>query len=184
MPYRSDRRFRAPFVGRMRELERLERLLERVEAGTGAVALVRGEPGVGKTSLTTAFVDRVRERAATLWGTCLEEGAAPAFGPWRVALESVSARRRLAAALERLPGASAVLAPLVPALGARSDLGLPVPLDAPAQRLRLFETIARLLRELSDARPLVVVIDDLQWIDADSRGRAPRSEPAHRTCRG
>lgn len=165
---RSGRRSRPSFVGRTLELGRLERLFERVDRG-GGVALVRGEPGVGKTSVATAIVERVADRATVLWGACLEEGAAPAFGPWRLALESTSARRAVDDALGVLGRASAVLAPLVPVLRDRADLALPVPLDAPEQRLRLFEAVAALLRALAATRPLVVVLDDLQWIDVDSR---------------
>ncbi|HEX6577342.1 MAG TPA: AAA family ATPase [Jiangellaceae bacterium] len=50
-------------------------------AGHGRVALVSGEPGIGKTSLVRAFVDRHQDRARVLWGICDDLSTPRAFGP-------------------------------------------------------------------------------------------------------
>ena len=47
---------RSPLVGREREVETLGRLLEQARAGRGAVALIEGEPGIGKTRLLAEMV--------------------------------------------------------------------------------------------------------------------------------
>src|SRR5213592_578155 len=71
------------FVGRGREVEELQETLAEVAAGRGAVALVTGEAGIGKTRLLQELSD---EAAANDWdvlaGRCWEEGGAPAYWPW------------------------------------------------------------------------------------------------------
>jgi DNA-binding CsgD family transcriptional regulator/tetratricopeptide (TPR) repeat protein len=61
----------------------LTEVLDAAEDGHGSVALVFGEPGIGKTSLLRAFADSARERARVLEGACDDLLSPRAFGPWR-----------------------------------------------------------------------------------------------------
>src|SRR5919107_3422206 len=71
------------FVGRRRELERLRAHLARLAAGDGALVLVAGEPGIGKTRLALQAARAAEEAGIPVrWGRCWEEGAAPSFWPW------------------------------------------------------------------------------------------------------
>jgi class 3 adenylate cyclase len=63
----------SPMVGRDAELEQLEELVTAAEAGTGRVAAILGEPGVGKSRLTEEFGKRVADHETALWavGRCV-----------------------------------------------------------------------------------------------------------------
>jgi hypothetical protein len=107
---------RRVWVGRTRELERLEALLRGAAAGRGGSALCVGEAGIGKTRLLEEVSERARERGfATAWGRGWELGQAPSFWPWRELLRTLFDRplaplapiRRLEPLLaEVAPGAS------------------------------------------------------------------------------
>lgn len=76
-------------VGRERELGALGGLLEAAVAGRGRVALVLGEPGVGKSALVETLAARATGRSlAVAWGRCTETDS-PAFWPWRQALQAI-----------------------------------------------------------------------------------------------
>ena len=78
-------------VGRERELVELQSALAGATSGTGALVLLAGEPGIGKTSLASAVATSARELGiACSWGRCWEAGGAPAFWPWREAFEGLA----------------------------------------------------------------------------------------------
>jgi DNA-binding CsgD family transcriptional regulator len=133
---------RTPLVrGRDAELESIGVQLDRVRSGVGAVVLVEGEPGMGKTRLL-AEADRVAGRLAFRVGA----GAAE-------------------------PGAAVVeLAPLMTALfdGSRPLLarsGLPELRSLPGERYWLLQDLQSLLERAALDGPLLISLDDLQWAD-------------------
>src|SRR4051794_22230159 len=78
----------AVLVGRDRELAELAGALP--SGGAGALYLIAGEPGIGKTRLAAELATRARERGIrTAWGRCWEAGGAPALWPWREACEGL-----------------------------------------------------------------------------------------------
>ena len=78
---------RAPFVGRHEEMARLRARLEQARAGSGALVMVVGEPGIGKTRTLEEFTAHAREQGArVLWGRCYEGEGAPPFGPFAEAV--------------------------------------------------------------------------------------------------
>ena len=161
----------APCLGRRQELDRLMSTLEPVATGGTATVLVVGEPGVGKTRLAAATAVAASGRGfRVLHGRC-NEGLAPpyqpvvdAFGPWVTSFPE--------AALDRLLGPlGGELTHLWPALGVRGALppAPPAAGDAEAQRWRLFEAVAWLVRTMAADQPLLVVVDDLQWAQPSTR---------------
>ena len=73
----------AVFVGREPELAALTAKIEASSAGRGGMALIAGEPGIGKTRLAEELAAIAHERGArVLWGRCYEGDGAPAFWPW------------------------------------------------------------------------------------------------------
>ncbi|MGP0048523.1 MAG: helix-turn-helix transcriptional regulator [Solirubrobacteraceae bacterium] len=135
--------FRTPVVrGRDAELASIGVQLDRVRSGAGAVVLVEGEPGMGKTRLL-AEADRVAGRLAFRVGAASAE-----------------------------PGAAVVeLAPLMTALfdGSHPLLErsrLPELRSLPEQRYWLLQDLEMLLERAALARPLVISLDDLQWADS------------------
>jgi DNA-binding SARP family transcriptional activator len=158
---------RGPFVGYERELSTLEELLEQTLEGAGALALVVGEPGIGKSRLTDELSAVARARgAAVLWGRCWEAGGAPAYWPWTQAIRAHIRDCEPDALRAQLGAGSAEIAELLPEL---RDVFPDVPaaeLDgAEGSRFRVFEAIAAFLRRAAAAQPLVVVLDDLHAAD-------------------
>ena len=139
---------RSTFVGRRRELDQLEAGLESALHGRGRVALVAGEPGVGKSRLSEELVAKARAGGVTvLTGRCWEAGGAPAYWPWVQVMRS------------HRPGSEAVLEPSeATASGA----------DPEAARFRLFEEVVARLTGAAREEPLVVVLDDLHAADEPS----------------
>jgi len=77
----------APFVGRRSEMARLEARLEQARSGNGAVVMVVGEPGIGKTRTLEEFSAHARQQGArVVWGRCYEGEGAPPFGPFAEAV--------------------------------------------------------------------------------------------------
>jgi len=158
---------RMPFVGRRSELQRLSARLAEAVAGRGGLALVAGEPGIGKTRLVEELAERAaRSGAAVLWGACFEGGWAPPYVPFAEAIEALA----LAADPEELRadlGSRSPLPQLVPALRkVLPDLAEPVALQPDEERFRLLDAAAQLFVARSDRAPLVLVLDDLHWADA------------------
>src|ERR1700756_2982339 len=71
------------FVGRSRELTALTAALRQAATGDARLALVAGEPGIGKTELARPFARASgRHAAVVLWGSAWEDGGAPPYWPW------------------------------------------------------------------------------------------------------
>ncbi len=79
----------APLVGRTEEFAALDDAFDAAADGL-VVALIGGDPGVGKTSLAEAFTHGLRQRGVAVhWGSCVEIGGSPAFWPWIQILRSM-----------------------------------------------------------------------------------------------
>src|SRR5262249_60403730 len=109
-----------PSVGRPGELPRLNQRLRDARAGQGAVVLLEGEAGIGKTRTLEELAETARPEGTTvLWGRCYEGEAARPYGPFAEAL-SEYARRAPAETLRADLGVGAApLARLVPELRER-----------------------------------------------------------------
>ncbi|HEY7075605.1 MAG TPA: AAA family ATPase, partial [Solirubrobacteraceae bacterium] len=143
-------------IGRSAELAELEAALAAAEEGRPAPVLVAGESGVGKTRLLAELQRRAEEGGAlVLCGEAIDLGGDSEL-PY---LPLVAAVRPLARS-GSLPEA---VAPLLPGLGAaRPDRGE----DA---QPRLFEGLLSLLDDLGQERPVLLVLEDLQWADRSTR---------------
>lgn len=81
------------FVGRAAELARLGQRLRGARAGHGAVVLLEGEAGIGKTRTLEELAETARAEGATvLWGRCYEGEAARPYGPFAEALTEYARR--------------------------------------------------------------------------------------------
>jgi hypothetical protein len=80
----------AEILGRIAEFDRLAVLAQDTISGAGAVALICGEAGIGKTRLAEELVDFATESGMrSLWGRCVEDSSAPPLWPWEQALRHV-----------------------------------------------------------------------------------------------
>jgi tetratricopeptide (TPR) repeat protein len=157
-----------PFIGRERELADLAGALENASRGRGAVALVSGEAGIGKTRLADELAKAVLGGEGTIaWGRCWEAGGTPAYFPWTQALRALVALRGSRAVLSGAAGRAADLTPLLPELveTPRTPSTVADPVQA---RFRLFDAVASLLKALSVESPVVIALDDLHSADLSS----------------
>jgi class 3 adenylate cyclase len=158
-----------PFAGRRDAFETLLTAWKESWEGARRAVLVSGEPGIGKTRLVTELVRHAHDEGTTiLWGRCDEELGAP-FEPFAEALRHYVHHvpaDQLRAELGPLGGE---LTRVLPELSARvTGLAEPVTSDAETERHRLFEAVADLLGELSQASGAILVLDDVHWSDKPS----------------
>jgi transcriptional regulator with AAA-type ATPase domain/tetratricopeptide (TPR) repeat protein len=165
-----------PFVSRTREIAMLEDLLAQVEQGRGQAVLLAGEPGIGKSRLLHEFHRLTRDRAVWLEGSAVSFGASLPFHPLIDLLKrafSAQATDSDEVIRARIDAATASFGesfrPSVRFL--RSLLSIEAsdreqaPLDPKLRRAGIFEAIGRFLHATSEARPLIVVLEDAQWSD-------------------
>jgi class 3 adenylate cyclase len=152
------------FVGRDGDLQRLAQLWKEAAAGERRVALLAGEPGVGKTRLAAELAGRAHaEGAALLAGRCDEDLGVP-YQPFVEALRHFVDHTPADQLSGRVGRYGGELVRLVPEL-AEVLPGVPPPLrsDPETERYRLFDAVAGWLVALSAEQPVLLVIDDLQW---------------------
>jgi tetratricopeptide (TPR) repeat protein len=153
------------FVGRTFEVEALVARGDEARHGRGSVVLVGGEPGIGKTRLVEEFTDSAaRSGMRVLWGSCWPGEGGPSFWPWIQVLRAYGRDPDARALLSGTPQAGDV-ARLVPELFPAPLEPMEQVLDPDQQRFRMFDSLTSLLRKAGDARPAVVVLDDLHWAD-------------------
>ena len=159
---------RTPFVGREAERAELRRLMEQAKAGAGALVMVGGEPGVGKTLLA----DELRQRCttdgfATFVGHCYEAAGAPPYVPVVEVFEQALTESPSAAAFRDFLGDEAPeIAKLVPKLRQVCP-DIPPALELPAEQGRryLFNATFEVLARTAATQPTLLVLDDLHWAD-------------------
>jgi DNA-binding NtrC family response regulator/predicted ATPase len=177
----QGRRRRSPFAGRDQELATLRARVRQVEGGRGQVVGLIGEPGVGKSRLCDEFI-----RGALVPPWVILETQGTAYGqatPYLPVLgllkgyfhindrdDRLTIRDKVIATLRGLDEA---LTPTTPAF--LTLLDVPVEdaswqaLEAPQRRQRLLDAVKHLLLRESQRQPLLLVVEDLHWIDAETQ---------------
>ncbi len=156
-----------PFVGRSHEYGLLIGLIARLTTGAGHVVLIEGEPGIGKSRLMREVARYAEANGLpTLSTNCYEIERAIPFQPV-VDLVTRALDRASPAALHNLaPVSLAELAALVPAVAERFPELPELSRDFPeARRARLSRAVGQLLEASRERRPLILLVDDIQWAD-------------------
>jgi len=177
----------SPFVGRRQEIDILERRLASATAGHGQLVGIAGEAGLGKSRLLHEFRQRLRGRPITwLEAHCVSHGGNIPYLPLLELVRRGSRLderdtpdgidRKVRHTLEMLgldpADAAYVVAFLGPRPAGRS-------LDAPTPeiiRARTLNVLRQMAIHASRRRPLVIVVEDLHWIDTASTAVASRLE--------
>ena len=169
------------FVGRDDELERLQQKLERARAGHGQLVAVVGEPGVGKSRLYWEFLhSRHAEGWLVVESFSVSYGKATSYLPVVEMLKAyfkIDDRDDARAIREKLTGKILTLdeslRPLLPAFFGLFDVAGDAPewsALTPAERgQRALEAVKRLVLRESQVQPLLLVFEDLHWIDAETQ---------------
>jgi class 3 adenylate cyclase/tetratricopeptide (TPR) repeat protein len=153
------------FVGRQAELQRLQAALERAARGYGALVMLSGEPGIGKTALceqVVSFVDA--RRGVALVGHCYPEGSSP-YQPLVEAFESFALQRDPETLHWEFGSSASEIARMAPSLRNLLHVELTAPEAPEDNRRRLFSGVLECLRNIASAHPLLLVLEDLH--DAD-----------------
>src|SRR5215472_4625913 len=151
----------ATLVGRDAELARLRNLLDEAAQGRAVAALVGGDAGVGKSRLVAEVAALAAQRGfCVLTGQCAEIGDSVPYLPFADALRTAPAE--LEAAVKARP----VLARLLP----DGDGGQRGESDwAGLTKQQMLGAMLGLLAELSEDKPILLVLEDLHWADASTR---------------
>jgi class 3 adenylate cyclase len=170
-----------PFVGRQAELAVLHQALEQARTGHGQVVAIIGEPGVGKTRLFHEFTQASRPQ-----GWLLLESSSTSYGkatPYLPVIDLLKAhfhiedRDEARRMREKLTGhlltLDPVLGPTLPAFLSLLEVPVEDPtwyaLDPAQRRQRTLEALKRLLLRESQVQPLLLIFENLHWLDAETQ---------------
>ncbi len=177
----STRRGLTRFVGRQSEMEQLQRALEHTKAGRGQIVGTMGEPGLGKSRLFYEFELLSLGGCLALEAYSVSHGKATAYLPVIELLKNYfdvqatdDERKRREKVLGKVLGLDRSLEDTLPYLFAL--LGIeeqPSPLqqmDPQIRRRRTFDALKKLFLRESLNQPLVLIFEDLHWIDGETQG--------------
>jgi class 3 adenylate cyclase/tetratricopeptide (TPR) repeat protein len=171
----------SPFVGRQAEFEALRQALVRAGASQGQVVALIGEPGVGKSRLIYEFLQSHHTQGwLRLESSSVSYGKATAYLPVCDLLKAycrIEDRDALRTVQAKVTGQiltlDATLQDTVPAVLALLEA---LPTDSPflaldplQRRRRMLEALKRVLLRESQVQPLLLVFEDLHWIDAETQ---------------
>ena len=169
------------FVGRQAELTALQQALERAEAGHGQVVALVGEAGVGKSRLVYECIRSHRTQGwVILESSSVSYGKATAYLPVRDLLKAycqIEERDEGRRIREKLTGKlltlDDTLRPTLPVFLALLDMPVEDPtwqaLDPPQRRQQTLEAVKRLILRESQEQPLLLVFEDLHWLDTETQ---------------
>ncbi|MBI3329082.1 MAG: AAA family ATPase, partial [Nitrospinae bacterium] len=165
-----------PFIGRDRELQLLFECFEQVKAGHGQVVFIAGEPGIGKSRLLLEFRRRLGEEATWSEGRAMSFGRSIAFHPLidllrrNFRIEDGDTERAIVTKIERsVLRLGEDLRPILPYLRYLLSVAPGDPtvltMDPQQRRAEIFDALRRLTLRAAEVRPLVVVYEDVHWMD-------------------
>ncbi len=152
------------FVGRDGELSKLDYVLSEAALGAGRLALVSGEPGIGKSRLAQELARLAEARGfGVVWGRSWEAEGTPAYWPW---IEALCALESSPAFHEVVTSVRASAPELDTLLGGRA--GPSAGADTKRAAFQLGASVVRLLGAASALSPILLLLDDLHVADSPS----------------
>jgi len=164
-PSAPDPIYRSTFVGRQHELRLLQQAFDAALSGNGRLAMVVGEPGIGKTALCHELATYVSLRGGkALVGHCYEDASLP-YLPFVEALRALVDAREPDGLRSDLSGHTPELSRLLPEVSELIQVQPRTTGDPEYDRYRLLDSITEFLRRAASRQPLLIVLEDLH--DAD-----------------
>jgi pilus assembly protein CpaF len=157
------------FIGREQERLDIRMVLDRAATGSGGLVFITGSPGIGASRLAAEVAaDAERKGWMVLSGRCAEQATAP-YAPFREVLAAAVAGAGAKTLQDAVGGNGPLLAQLVPSLRQKVR-GMAQGGEAGSDKLRerLFHAIFDFLVGCQGTKPLLIVLDDLQWADEAS----------------
>jgi predicted ATPase/class 3 adenylate cyclase len=179
-PARGLPGLKARFIGRETPLQIMTDLSQNLSEGIGGLVWIEGEPGIGKSRLMGEFTTSFGASGALVWvGTCTPQKSGSAFSLFSALLtQSLKVlptdtpdqiRAKIDQALQSWPAAARMTRPYLEILLGVWPGGLDgerlAGLEPEQLRQQTFVALRRLCKSLASERPLVLVLDDLHWID-------------------
>lgn len=154
-----------PFVGRGAEFSQLMAFYERASSGKPQVVMIEGEAGIGKSRLATTFLDWARVQGAeVLMGRAYKTHRRLSYQPLLDALRAWVEREPHLHQFLSTPWL-AELSRLLPELRERYPDLPPPTIDDTFASARLLEALTRLGQACATQKPLLIFVDDIQWMD-------------------
>jgi tetratricopeptide (TPR) repeat protein len=159
--------YRRVFVGRESELKQLQSAFDGAMSGQGALMMVMGEPGIGKTALCEQLSTYITLRGGrTLVGHCYESGSLSLpYLAFIEALRSYVLSREPRDLREELGSGAADVARIVSEIKERLKIRLRPQKDPEEERYRLLQAVTEFLTNAAAIQPVLLVLEDLH--DAD-----------------
>lgn len=151
------------FVGRQTERAQLLAQLERLQQGRGALVLVEGEPGIGKTTLLDEMRRATEWRAITYAAGQADEISPAPFAPLATVLRTLSRQPHLATAVTELPPLLRQL--ITPIINPQQTAAAPAESRFVAA-MPQSAALRHLLQQWLQHGPLLLLFDDVHWADA------------------
>jgi DNA-binding NarL/FixJ family response regulator/class 3 adenylate cyclase/tetratricopeptide (TPR) repeat protein len=168
------------FVGRDKEIDALNKAFSRAKSGSGQVVGIMGEAGVGKSRLLLEFTRQLSsDKCMYLEGSCRHYGESIAYLPWLQILrayfnitgeerESIIKKQINKKITQLDSGMLKLVPPLHEILDLSGDDEEYSGLEVMQKRERIFEAIRDILLRKSHDKPIILAIEDCQWIDKTS----------------
>jgi tetratricopeptide (TPR) repeat protein/KaiC/GvpD/RAD55 family RecA-like ATPase/energy-coupling factor transporter ATP-binding protein EcfA2 len=161
-------RWLTPLVGREEELSKLKIALQDARAGKSSIVVIHGEAGSGKSRILRELTSFAQSEGAVVITGRGTEDKVP-YAPWVELLREYVAQVPSEVLRRMIGGNPADLAKLVPDITVKLGTIPPVKSIGEQQdKIRLFETITQFLIAVSKERPLLVLLDDMEWADQAS----------------
>jgi hypothetical protein len=154
------------FVNREQERLDIRMMLDRAITGAGGMLFISGAPGIGASRLASEVAGEAMGKGwLVLSGRCAERDGSP-YAPFREILSAAVAGSTSKTLQDAVGDSGPLLSNLAPTLRQKMR-GMPAQAEPDADKLReqLFRGVFDFLSGVRGAKPLLIVLDDLQWAD-------------------
>jgi tetratricopeptide (TPR) repeat protein len=164
---RSHAESEIPLIGREQEFAALKSMLSAAIAGRGALVMIGGEPGIGKSHLARAVIEEARRRGALgILGHCSDMEGTPPYAPFIEMLEYITRMVPRESFRYSLGDQASEVARMMPELREMyPEIPPAIQLPPEHERRYLFNAFRSFVERAASVTPLVIVFEDVQWAD-------------------